>query len=126
MTYVNINLTAFGRFFVEGNMEEFRTIYRILKELRTAMDQEEIDPECISAESIGLSYPKWSRLMVMLVEEGYIKGIAVIYSMSSSIPRIKMTRPEITLKGLEYLEENSLMKKAERLAKGIKDSIPGL
>ena len=32
----------------------------------------------------------------------------------------------ITLKGLEYLEENSAMKKAAALIKGIKDTIPGL
>jgi len=39
---------------------------------------------------------------------------------------VALTRPEITLKGLEYLEENTLMKKAANLAKGIKDTIPGL
>ncbi|MFR3753592.1 MAG: YjcQ family protein [Enterocloster sp.] len=34
--------------------------------------------------------------------------------------RVALTRPEITLKGLSrYLEENTLMKKAANLAKGI-------
>ena len=46
--------------------------------------------------------------------------------MDCSYPKVALTRPEITLKGLEYLEENSLMKKAANLAKGIKETIPGL
>ena len=41
------------------------------------MDIDEISPECISAESIGLSLPKWCRLMAMLVGRGYIKGVEV-------------------------------------------------
>ena len=32
----------------------------------------------------------------------------------------------ITLKGLEYLEENATMKKAAALLKGIKETVPGL
>lgn len=107
-------------------MEEFRIIYRILKTLRNNMDQEEIDPECISAETLKLTDPRWARLMTMLVEEGYIKGVVVTRSMSSQYPLVRVARPEITLKGLEYLEENTLMKRAANLAKGIKDSIPGL
>lgn len=47
-------------------------------------------------------------------------------AMDCGYPRVSLTRPEITLKGLEYLEENTLMKKAASLAKGIKDTIPGL
>lgn len=35
-------------------------------------------------------------------------------------------RPRLTLKGLEYLNENSLMQRAMRMAKGIKDCVPGI
>lgn len=34
--------------------------------------------------------------------------------------------PQITLKGLEYLNENSLMQRAMRMSKGIKDCVPGI
>lgn len=34
--------------------------------------------------------------------------------------------PRITLKGMEYLSENTFMKKAANLVKGIKDTIPGM
>ncbi|MEE1527277.1 MAG: YjcQ family protein [Blautia sp.] len=39
---------------------------------------------------------------------------------------LKLYNPFITLKDLEYLEENSMMKKAAGIAKGIKDTILGL
>ena len=34
--------------------------------------------------------------------------------------------PHITLQGLEYLQENSLMKKAAAFAKGVKEIVPGI
>lgn len=42
--------------------------------------------------------------------------------MDCGYPRVVLTRPELTLKGLEYLEENSLMRKAADLAKEIVDT----
>lgn len=100
-------------------MEDFRIIYRILKILHDSMDLEEFDKDQLSAEALGLSIPKWSRLMAMLLKEGYISGGEAWNAMGVSYPRVVLTRPELTLKGIEYLEENSLMKKAARLAKGV-------
>lgn len=54
------------------------------------MDVEEFEKELISSEAIKVNYPK-----------------------------VELTRPEITLKGLEYLEENSMMKKVSKVAKGL-------
>ena len=39
---------------------------------------------------------------------------------------IKLLEPRITLKGLEYLEENTNMKKAYRMIKGLSEIIPRL
>lgn len=103
-------------------MEDFRIIYRILRILQKSMDLEEFDQNSISAEALGLSVPKWSRLMAMLLKEGYISGGETWNAMECGYPRVALTRPELTLKGLEYLEENSLMRKASDLAKGIVDT----
>ena len=81
------------------------------------MDCEEIDREILSAERLELSVPKWSRIMAMLLNEGYITGGQTWNAFDCGYPRVALTRPEITLKGLEYLEENTLMKKAANLAK---------
>ena len=85
---------AKGAFFMQKGsiMEEFTPIYRILQILKKAMDVEEFEKELISSEAIKVNYPK-----------------------------VELTRSEITLKGLEYLEENSMMKKVSKVAKGVID-----
>lgn len=54
-----------------------------------------------------------------VLKEGYITGGETWNAMDCGYPRVALSRPELTLKGLEYMEENSLMKKAADLAKGI-------
>ena len=50
-------------------MDDFRLIYQILRILQKSMDLEEFDTETLSAEALGLSVPKWSRIMTMLLNE---------------------------------------------------------
>ena len=100
-------------------MDDFRTIYKILRILQKSMDLEEFNKNSISAETLGLSIPKWNRIMAMLLNEGYISGGQTWNAMDCGYSKVALTRPELTLKGLEYLEENSLMRKAADLAKGI-------
>jgi len=104
-------------------MEEFRLIYRILKYLEKSMDIEEPDTRPIGAEYLRLSIPKWSRIMRMLVNEGLVDGVIVADIDNAPYPYVNLRRPSITMKGLEYLQENSLMKKAEEMAKGIVDAV---
>lgn len=103
-------------------MDDFRIIYKILRILQRSMDLEELDKDNISAEALGLSVPKWNRIMAMLLNEGYISGGETWNAMDCGYPRVALTRPEITLKGLEYLEQNGLMRKAADLAKGIAET----
>lgn len=103
-------------------MDDFRMIYKILRILQNSMDCEEFDVNILSAEQLGLSLPKWSRIMAMLLKEGYISGGETWNTMNCGYPRVALTRPELTLKGLEYLEENSMMKKAANFAKGVIDT----
>ena len=108
-------------------MDNFSIIYKILKALEKAMDFEEFDIASISHEKQGITYQRWEKIMIMLCKSGYIKG--VVYGQCSGDYSPKLERPicpVITLKGLEYLADNNLMKKAANIAKGIKDTIPGL
>lgn len=100
-------------------MEQFKQIYRILSILHKAMDLEEWDSKLLSPEALGISLPMWSRLMAMLLKEGYITGREEWGTFDVGYPKVKLMRPEITLKGLEYLEENGLMKKAGEMLKEI-------
>lgn len=107
-------------------MDNFKIIYKILRTLERAMDLENFDKSCISKERLELTEARWNRIIAMLVAEGYVTGIEVWNSFDRGYPRVVLTRPEITIKGLEYLEENSFMKKAADMAKGIKEIMPGL
>lgn len=103
-------------------MDNFRVIYRILRYLEKALDYDEPNMDCISAKALKLSDQRWMALMEMLSKEGYIDGFSVQRTVDGSI-LISSSAPRITLKGLEYLQENSLMKKAAELAKGVAEII---
>lgn len=88
------------------------------------MDVVDFDKQLISHESLGISENRWTRIMEMLVNEGYITGVRLIKADGQTIPFVRIMDVTITLKGLEYLEENSLMKKAANLVKGVADILP--
>lgn len=102
--------------------DNFKIIYRILKALEKAMDYDEFDMACISADALKISEPRWIKLMLMLYKEGYIEGMSFKRGLGDNY-LVSGSRPEITLKGLEYLNDNSLMKKAAELAKGVAELI---
>lgn len=64
------------------------------------------------------------NLLKMLIDEEYIKGIRIITDKCGS--DFILIEPRLTLAGMEYLENNTMMKKAYRLLKGIKDVTPGM
>lgn len=104
-------------------MDNFNVIYRILRYLEKAMDYEETDLDFISAQNLGISERRWITIMEMLVKEGYIDGVSVKRSADGDVC-LSVSDIRITMKGLEYLQENSLMQKAANLAKGIAEIIP--
>jgi hypothetical protein len=108
-------------------MDNFKIIYRILKHLEQHLDERTLDTDKISHETLGISFLRWESLLRMMQEDGYIKGLVYEQTMSDSSPHVVMPiRPSITIKGLEYLEENSFMKKAASTLKTVKEIIPGI
>ena len=109
-----------------GNiMANFKLIYQILTLLDKYLDHEEPDWSKLSAEHFKVTEKRFTHIMLMLYEAGYIDGIEPI-PLGGSEYDFKMINPSITLRGMEYLEENTTMKKAYRLLKGIKDITPRL
>ena len=101
-------------------MDDFRIIYRILKMLQRAMDYDEgADPDLLSANALGITQNKLKTLWSMLAKNGYVEGVEVRSYLDCADEQVFVTNPKITLKGLEYLHENSLMKKAADIAVGI-------
>ena len=104
-------------------MDNFKAVYTILAALEAAMDCPEFDVDQIGPEALGVSRERWARYIEMMADVGYIKGVSVTSHLRvGSVVDAKNIR--ITLKGLEYLQENSIMKKIYNAAKGVVDLIP--
>jgi hypothetical protein len=106
-------------------MDNIRIIYRILSVLEASMDTEAFDERSISPETLGITRARLLSLLRMLLQEGLIEGISVDTDAAGNF-LVSKRRPRITMKGLEYLNENSLMQRAMRMAKGINDCVPGI
>ena len=105
-------------------MDNFKAVYRILSALEKAMDLPEFDISQIGASMLGVSEQRWARYIEMMVDVGYIKGVSIQSNVVSEL-MVEVDDIRITLKGLEYLQENSIMRKTYKIIKGIKEIVPG-
>lgn len=106
-------------------MPNTKLIYGILALFDKYLDYDEPDWDELSASHFKVSERRFIAIMLMLLEAGYIDGIEPI-GLGGGRYDIKLMSPRITLKGLEYLENNDSMHKMYRLLKGIKDITPGV
>ena len=99
-------------------MDNFKIIYKILRELEKNMGNENFNIETISAEKMKISFEKWEQLLIMMQDEGYIKGLVLSNSLEKMYRHIaEPIKPQITIKGLEYRAGNGFMAKAKELLK---------
>ena len=104
--------------------KDFTAIYKILKFLDRNAGNEDCNMQMISAEELKMGEARWEQLMIALQEDGYIKGLVYSQGMDDKFPHIaEPIRPRITLKGMEFLEENSRMKKAADFVHGFIDVV---
>ena len=96
-------------------MDDFNVMYKILKYLKASMAAEEFDENQISAARLGVSELLIERLLIMMQDDGYIRGLVTYQGLTDDHRRLaKPVRPEITINGLDYLETNSMMAKAAK------------
>lgn len=99
-------------------MDNFKVIYKILRTLEKNMGNEQFSVSSISAEKMGIPFNRWEQLMIMMQDEGYIRGIVFSRSIEDRYRHIsEPIFPEITIKGLEYISQNTFMAKAKELLK---------
>ena len=70
-----------------------------------------------------IPYAYWAAIMAELVENGYVKGVVVARTWGGDVVA-KPTEPAITMKGVEFLQENSMMRKALGFLKETKSALP--
>lgn len=102
--------------------DNFKCIYKILKTLEKAMDYPEFDMSQINHEKLGTSKERWARYLEMMNDSGYIKGIRIYEDVTGEMC-VEDFGIKITLKGLEYLTENSIMQRFYKAAMGVKDIV---
>lgn len=105
-------------------MDNFKTIYKILKQLDKYKGREDFDTALISAQAMGIEFAEWEQLVIALQKSGYIEGIIFTKTLSDKFHHIaEPIYPNITLKGMEYLAENSFMAKARDALKMVGDIV---
>lgn len=84
------------------------------------------DPELLSPEALGINESYWNYIFQNLSEYGYITGVISKKIMGNPEVQVKLqyNKLRITPPGIEYLAENSSMKKALDTLQTIKDLIP--
>lgn len=85
--------------------DNFKIILEILLAIEAQMDKEHIDWSMFSADALGVSEPRWLKIMTMLNDEGLIKGFSYTKKAEGVILDIKGIR--ITLAGLFYIRDNA-------------------
>ena len=98
-------------------LDNSKAVYKILTVLEKSMDMEEFNMDLISPERLGVSHERWSKYMEMISDVGYIKGVEVERDITGATV-VNCDDIRITLKGLEYLQENSIMQKLYITVKG--------
>lgn len=97
-------------------MEATKTIYKILAAFEKQLDREEFDQKLLDYKAWKITESRFYRYLQMLTEAGYITGLKIEPSPAGGF-YITTTAPQITLKGIEYLAENSAMHKAMEIIK---------
>lgn len=95
-----------------------RNIYRILATLLKYTGREDFENTLISAEKLKMQYEEWEQLLIMLQKKGYVEGVMFTQSLTDRFPHIvDIDKIAITIDGIEYVEENSTMKKIGEMLK---------
>lgn len=104
----------------------FVLTYRILRYLYECFKAgERADTDMFGPAALGINNGYWCNLMESLANEGYLKGIAFSTAVGG-ISGVKVYSVKITQKGIEFLQENSRIRKAAEFLKTAVDIIPGI
>ena len=98
-------------YYNESMTKAFKTIYMLLNRLEKALDYEEKDfnaEEQIGHKALRITETRWRSYIEMLNQAGYISGV-ITKSFTDSTSYLDISSVRITLQGLQYLAENTMM-----------------
>lgn len=102
----------------------FVIVYQVLKYLYECLKRGE-KPELsyLSASTYSIPENYWAYIVISLANEEYVKGIKITPT-KDGVVFGDLQDAIITPKGIEYLFENSLLEKAKKSLKDVKEMIP--
>lgn len=104
-------------------MDDFRVIYKILSILKNAVGRSDFDTSKIKPQALKISEERWVQYIEMMSDARYIKGVEIHKNICNQV-NIDISNISITLKGLEYLQQNTRLKRAVRILRGVKEIAP--
>lgn len=98
-------------------------MYKILAYLYACMKAgERADRNEMSAAALGINEVYWTEIIAELTHRRLIKGVTVTHSPKSD--GVYLDNPRVTMEGVEFLMENSMMAKAKQFLMDFKASVP--
>lgn len=101
-------------------MDNMKIVYKVLSEVHKQMDDISFNESFI--KDLKVSDNRVNKIIETLLDEGYLTGIKISKSKIGNI--VVFMSPRLTIKGMEFLQENSAMKKIKNGLKDIKDVTP--
>lgn len=103
----------------------FNVAYKILLYLKYCYENGiDADADILSPENIGISEKQFVLTLQMLLEDGYIRGVSLKPTLKGPTIICNIQNTYATSSGLQYLVENSMMTKAYKVSKEVRDWIP--
>ena len=103
-----------------GSNAFFTVAYKILSSLKYCYEHgEQPDPGVINERTLLISKAQYVEILRMLSDHNYIEGVTFTHTKEGVLYSFQDAR--ITIEGLEYLAENSMMQKAFRIFKSFKE-----
>ena len=96
-------------------MEEFKLMARLLAAIRASEDKEVFDLNFVSEQVLKTTARRRDKMAMKLKNAGYITGIVKLYGIDNLEEDIIMwdeSKPEVTIKGMEYIQNSEPLRKA--------------
>lgn len=89
-------------------------VYVILSYLYDCLKKgKEIDLDLLEPEALDIPYPYWKMIFKNMYRQGLVEGVCVCKDKEGTIVQMVEGELEITPEGIEFLANNSMMKKIQ-------------
>ena len=95
-------------------MDDFKIIVRLLAAIRASETERTFNPALVDEKVLRTTAAKRDNLAIKLQKAGYVDGLITTEDIDNAPLEVlwNLSKPEVTLSGLEYLQENKAVKKA--------------